>query len=211
MYKSLSFFGKLISFILLVIAMILIQNYNIFLLICGMIFILSFINKDKKYFLISLILFLITYILNFNESVFVILRISLVILYAFMIESSLLSLEKRYLYDKLFYRNRTSKKLKGYVYRYYYNDIFNKNNIMNRRIDKYLDVSEKNKYKKYLKKQTEVRSCLEVDNLYLLDRIRYDRFYSSKKSRLSFNWNNYDNFYIAVSLLLFVLVVVLGR
>ena len=49
MYKSLSFYGKFLSFILLVIAMVLLRNYNIFLLICGMIFILSFLNKNRLY------------------------------------------------------------------------------------------------------------------------------------------------------------------
>ena len=55
------------------------------------------------------------------------------------------------------------------------------------------------------------KANVEIDNLYLLDRIRFDRFYSSKKSKLTFSWNNYDNFYLSVSLILFVLVVVIGR
>lgn len=209
MYKSLCFYGKLVSFILLVIAMVIIQNYNIFLLVCGMVFILSFINKKKRYFFLCLILFLSTYILNFNDIIFIVLRVLLVIVYALIIESSLLSLEKRYLYDKLFYRNKNSSKIKGYIRKYYYKDLLNNNIEANRRIEKYLDNPDK--YKKYLKTQAEKKAFIEIDNLYLLDRIRYDRFYNRKKSRLPFTWNNYDNFYIAVSLLLFVLVVVLGR
>lgn len=209
MYKSLSFYGKLVSFVLLVIAMVVIKSYNIFLLVCGMVFILSFINKDKKYFFLSLILFLSTYILSFNDITFIVLRVLLVVVYALIIESSLLSLEKRYLYDKLFYRNRTSKKLRGYIRKYYYKDLLNNNIEANKRIEKYLDNPDK--YKKYLNSQATRKAYLEVDNLYLLDRIRYDRFYNSKKSKLPFTWNNYDNFYIAVSLLLFVLVIVLGR
>ena len=139
MYRSLSFYGKLVSFILLVIAMALVNNYNIFLLICGMVFILSFINKDKKYFVISLILFLCTYIFSFNKIVFIVLKVLLVIVYAMIIESSLLSLEKRYLYDKLFYRNSTSVKLKGYIRKYYYNDLVNSNVEASKRVEKYLD------------------------------------------------------------------------
>lgn len=209
MYRSLSFYGKLVSFILLVIAMFLIKNYNIFLLVCGMVFILSFINKDKKYFLVSLILFLATYILEFNDIIFIVLRILLIVVYALIIESSLLSLEKRFLYDKLFYRNRTSKKLRGYIRKYYYKDLLNNNMESNKRIEKYLENPDK--YSKYLKRQAERKAHIEIDSLYLLDRIRYDRFYNRKKSKLPFTWNNYDNFYIAISLLLFVLVIVLGR
>jgi len=209
MYKSLCFYGKLVSFILLVIAMIIIKDYNIFLLICGMVFILSFINKKKRYFFFCLILFLSTYILKFNDVSFLVLRILLIIAYALIIESSLLSLEKRYLYDKLFYRNKNSNKIKGYIRKYYYKDLVNSNMEANKRIEKYLVNPDK--YKKYLKLQAEKKAYVEIDNLYLLDRIRYDRFFSKKKSRLPFTWNNYDNFYIAVSLFLFVLVVVLGR
>jgi len=209
MYKSLCFYGKLVSFILLVIAMIIIKDYNIFLLICGMVFILSFINKKKRYFFLCLILFLSTYILKFNDVSFLVLRILLIIAYALIIESSLLSLEKRYLYDKLFYRNKNSNKIKGYIRKYYYKDLVNSNMEANKRIEKYLVNPDK--YKKYLKLQAEKKAYVEIDNLYLLDRIRYDRFFSKKKSRLPFTWNNYDNFYIAVSLFLFVLVVVLGR
>lgn len=208
MYKSLSFYGKLVSFVLLAVAMIVIQNYNIFLLICGMVFIFSFINKDKKYFFLSLILFLATYILDYNDIIFIVLRVFLVIVYGLIIESSLLSLEKRFLYDKLFYRNSTSKKLKGYIRKYYYKDLLNINIDGNKRIEKYLDNPEK--YKKYLNTQAANKANVEIDNFYLLDRIRYDRFYNRKKSKLPFNWNNYDNFYIAVSLLLFILVIVLG-
>lgn len=209
MYRSLSFYGKLVSFILLVIAMVLVNNYNIFLLICGMVFILSFINKDKKYFVISLILFLCTYIFSFNKIVFIVLKVLLVIVYAMIIESSLLSLEKRYLYDKLFYRNSTSVKLKGYIRKYYYNDLVNSNVEASKRVEKYLDNPEK--YKRFLYNQSCKKANVELDNLYLLDRIRYDRFFSSKKSKLPFNWNNYDNLYIGISLMLFVLVIVLGR
>ena len=85
MYKGLSFYGKLVSFILLVIAMIIIKSYNIFLLVSGMIFIVSFVNKDKKCFLLSLALFLLTYILEFNDISFIIMRGLLVIIYALII------------------------------------------------------------------------------------------------------------------------------
>lgn len=209
MYKSLSFYGKLVSFLLLVIAMIIIKNYNIFLLVCGMIFILSFINKDKKYFLMGLVLFLLTYILNYNVIVFIILRILLVILYALIIESSLLSLEKRYLYDKLFYRNSTSKKLRQYMKKYYYRDVLNSKMNDNKRIEKYLKDS--NKYRKFLERQAIKKANIEIDNFYLLDRIRFDRFFTKKRSKLTFSWNNYDNLYISVSLILFVIVIVFGR
>lgn len=209
MYKSLCFYGKLVSFILLVIAMVIINNYNIFLLVCGMVFILSFINKKKGYFFLCLILFLSTYLIEFNDITFIVLRILLIIAYALIIESSLLSLEKRYLYDKLFYRNKNSNKIKGYICKYYYRDLYNNNMESNKRIEKYLDNPDK--FKKYLKTQAEKKAYVEIDNLYLLDRIRFDRFFNKKKSRLPFSWNNYDNFYIAVSLFLFVLVVVLGR
>lgn len=209
MYKSLCFYGKLVSFILLVIAMVIINNYNIFLLVCGMVFILSFINKKKRYFFLCLILFLSTYLIEFNNITFIVLRILLIIAYALIIESSLLSLEKRYLYDKLFYRNKNSNKIKGYIRKYYYRDLYNNNMESNKRIEKYLDNPDK--FKKYLKTQAEKKAYVEIDNLYLLDRIRFDRFFNKKKSRLPFSWNNYDNFYIAVSLFLFVLVVVLGR
>ena len=209
MYMSLCFYGKLVSFILLVIAMVIINNYNIFLLVCGMVFILSFINKKKRYFFLCLILFLSTYLIEFNDITFIVLRILLIIAYALIIESSLLSLEKRYLYDKLFYRNKNSNKIKGYICKYYYRDLYNNNMESNKRIEKYLDNPDK--FKKYLKTQAEKKAYVEIDNLYLLDRIRFDRFFNKKKSRLPFSWNNYDNFYIAVSLFLFVLVIVLGR
>ena len=209
MYRSLSFFGKLVSFILLVVAMVILKNYNVFLLICGMVFILSFINKEKKYFIFCFLLFLATYFVNYNEVTFIIFKVLLVCSYALIIESSLLSLEKRYLYDKLFYRNSTSKKLRGYMKKYYYKDIVDKNIENNKRIGKYLE--DENKYNKYLTSQAEKKAEIEVDNIYLIDRIRFDRFFSKKKSRLSFSWNNYDNVYICVSLLLFVIVLVLGR
>ena len=188
MYKSLCFYGKLVSFILLVIAMVIINNYNIFLLVCGMVFILSFINKKKRYFFLCLILFLSTYLIEFNDITFIVLRILLIIAYALIIESSLLSLEKRYLYDKLFYRNKNSNKIKGYIRKYYYRDLYNNNMESNKRIEKYLDNPDK--FKKYLKTQAEKKAYVEIDNLYLLDRIRFDRFFNKKKSRLPFSWNN---------------------
>ena len=209
MYKSLSFYGKIVSFVLLVIAMVIIKSYNIFLLVSGMIFIVSFVNKDKKCFLLSLALFLLTYILEFNNISFILLRVLLVIVYALIIESSLLSLEKRFLYDKLFYGNRTSKKVREYIKKYYYKDILNNNIESNRRIEKYLKDPEM--YDNFLNRQAKKKANVEIDNFYLLDRIRFDRFYSKKKSKLTFSWNNYDNVYLAISLILFVLVVIIGR
>jgi len=209
MYKSLSFYGKLVSFVLLVIAMIIIKSYNIFLLVSGMIFIVSFVNKDKKCFFLSLALFLLTYILEFNNISFILFRILLVIIYALIIESSLLSLEKRYLYDKLFYSNKNSKKVREYVKKYYYKDILEKNIYYNKKIEKYL--KDPGMYSVFLNRQAKKKTNVEIDNFYLLDRIRFDRFYSRKKSKLTFSWNNYDNFYLAISLILFVLVVIIGR
>ena len=209
MYKSLSFYGKLVSFILLVIAMVIIKSYNIFLLVSGMIFIVSFVNKDKKCFFLSLALFLLTYILEFNNISFIIFRVLLVLVYALIIESSLLSLEKRFLYDKLFYGNRTSKKVREYIKKYYYKDLLSNNIESNKRIEKYLKDPEM--YDGFLNRQAKKKTNVEIDNFYLLDRIRFDRFYSKKKSRLTFSWNNYDNVYLAISLILFVLVVIIGR
>ena len=209
MYNSFSFYGKIVSFVLLVIAMVIIKSYNIFLLVSGMIFIVSFVNKDKKCFLLSLALFLLTYILEFNNISFILLRVLLVIIYALIIESSLLSLEKRFLYDKLFYGNRTSKKVREYIKKYYYKDILNNNIESNKRIEKYLKDPEM--YDNFLNRQAKKKANVEIDNFYLLDRIRFDRFYSKKKSKLTFSWNNYDNVYLAISLILFVLVVIIGR
>ena len=208
MYKSLSFYGKLLSFILLVIAMILLKNYNIFLLICGMIFILSFLNKNRLYFLLCLVLFVATYLIPFSEISFYILKIVLIVLYALIIESSLLSLEKRYLYDILFYRNSTTKQLKKCIKRYYYKDVISSIENDNVSIQKYL--FDKDKYKNFLKEESKNKAEIELDNLYLIDKLRYDRYYTSKKSKLTFSWNNYDNLYMALSLILFVIVIVFG-
>ena len=208
MYKSLSFYGKFLSFILLVVAMVLLRNYNLFLLICGMIFILSFLNKNRLYFLLSLALFIATYIIPFNEISFIVLKVLLIITYALIIESSLLSLEKRYLYDKLFYRNSTTKQLKKCIKRYYYKDVMNDITNDNNTIQKYL--YDKDKYKVQLKEEAKKKSEIELDNLYLIDKLRYDRYFTSKKSKLTFSWNNYDNLYIALSLVLFVIVIVFG-
>ena len=208
MYKSLSFYGKLLSFILLVVAMVLLRNYNIFLLICGMIFILSFLNKNRLYFLLCLVLFVATYLIPFSEISFYILKIVLIVLYALIIESSLLSLEKRYLYDILFYRNSTTKQLKKCIKRYYYKDVISSIENDNVSIQKYL--FDKDKYKNFLKEESKNKAEIELDNLYLIDKLRYDRYYTSKKSKLTFSWNNYDNLYMALSLILFVIVIVFG-
>ena len=196
------------SFILLVIAMILLKNYNIFLLICGMIFILSFLNKNRLYFLLCLVLFVATYLIPFSEISFYILKIVLIVLYALIIESSLLSLEKRYLYDILFYRNSTTKQLKKCIKRYYYKDVISSIENDNVSIQKYL--FDKDKYKNFLKEESKNKAEIELDNLYLIDKLRYDRYYTSKKSKLTFSWNNYDNLYMALSLILFVIVIVFG-
>lgn len=209
MYKSLSFYGKLVSFILLVIAMVLINNYTIFLLVSGMIFIVSFLNKNRFYFILALILFLAIYLIPNTVYTFLVLRILLVILYAFIIESSLLSLEKRYLYDKLFYRNRTTKQMKKYMKKYYGKDLDSNIKDKNRTIQKYL--YDKDKYKTYLKEQAKIKENIAIDDIFLIDKMRYDRFFTSKKYKLTFSWNNYDNFYIAVTLILFVIVIVFGR
>lgn len=209
MYKSLSFFGKLISFIILVVAMIIIRNYNVFLLICGVVLILGFLNRDKKYFAFCLVIFLVTFFISYNEIMFIILRILLVITYGLIIESSLLSIEKRYLYDVLFYWNNNSKKLRGYIKTYYYRDLVDRNIDNNRRLSKYLEDDKK--YNKYLTNQAEKNAEIEIDNLYLIDRIRFDRFYSQKKNKLTFSWNNFDNLYVCVSLILLVIVLILGR
>ncbi len=209
MYKSLSFFGKLISFIILVVAMIIIKNYNVFLLICGVVLILGFLNRDKKYFAFCLVIFLVTFFISYNEIMFIILRILLVITYGLIIESSLLSIEKRYLYDVLFYWNNNSKKLRGYIKTYYYRDLVDRNIDNNKRLSRYLEDDKK--YNKYLTNQAEKKAEIEIDNLYLIDRIRFDRFYSQKKNKLTFSWNNFDNLYVCVSLILLVIVLILGR
>jgi hypothetical protein len=66
-------------------------------------------------------------------------------------------------------------------------------------------------YDNFLNRQAKKKANVEIDNFYLLDRIRFDRFYTKKKSKLTFSWNNYDNLYISISLLLFVIVIIFGR
>ena len=75
-------------------------------------------------------------------------------------------------------------------------------------VQKYL--YEKDKYKTFLKEEAKAKAEIELDNLYLIDKLRYDRYFTSKKSKLTFSWNNYDNLYIALSLILFVIVIVFG-
>ena len=209
MYKSLSFFGKVVSLVLLIIAMVIIKNYNIFLLICGMVFLVSFINKDNKYFFFCLLLFIYTYLSTYNEVTFIVLKVLLVGIYALIIESSLMSLEKRYLYDLFFYRSKSSKRLRNYIKKYYYRELYNNNVENNQKINKY--VTNTKKYNKYLDNEVSKKTEKEIDDLYLVDRVRYDHYFNHKKGRITFAWNNYDNFYIAVSLVLFVITFVFGR
>jgi SAM-dependent methyltransferase len=169
----------------------------------------SFVNCDARDYVIDLDITGAYFFNPFNDISFILLRVLLVMVYALIIESSLLSLEKRYLYDKLFYGNRTSKKVREYIKKYYYQDLLNKNIRENKRIEKYLKDPEM--YNGFLNRQAKKKTNVEIDNFYLLDRIRFDRFYNRKKSKLTFSWSNYDNFYLAISLILFVLVVIIGR
>ena len=155
-----------------------------------------------------LVLFVSTYLIPYSEITFLVLKLVLIILYALIIESSLLSLEKRYLYDILFYRNNTTKQLKKCIKRYYYKDVLSTIENDNISIQKYL--FDKDKYKSFLKEETKNKAEIELDSLYLIDKLRYDRYYASKKSKLTFSWNNYDNLYMALSLVLFVIVIVFG-
>ncbi len=210
MFKDISFYNKIISLILLVIALVLVQNYSVFLLICGLVLVLAFINKKIGLLIVNIINFALVYFLGSDPTLFVVFKFILPIIYIFVIEDSLYIVEKRFLYDSLFYRNRS--KVKDYMKKYYWDKCYEKNMGNLDQVTKYLDNSrDVRKFKGYIEDEAYDKTKKDINRKYLIDKIRYDRYFTKKRNFLINEWGLNDTFFLGLNIAVLLLVVFLGR
>jgi len=199
MFKKISFVIKMISLVLLVIMCFFVNN-GFLIILSGIIIIISLMNKKKNLIYSSFLLMILSIFLGWILGFRIIIKIALIINYLMLIESSLASVDKRLLYDIFLYRK---KKNKDGIKRYYEETL--KDNYR----------GELSKYKKY---NSGIENNIDkevidssIDHLYLIDKMRFDRFYNKKRIILNKSINYYDKLYISVNILIVIMGIMFGR
>ncbi len=157
-------------------------------------------NKKKNLIYSSLLLMTLSVFLGWILGFRIIIKIALIIDYLMLIESSLALVDKRLLYDMFLYRK---KKNKDGIKRYYEENL--KDNYR----------GELSKYKKY---NTGIENSINkevidssINQLYLIDKMRFDRFYNRKKIIFNKKINYYDKLYISGNVLIVIIGIMFGR
>lgn len=201
--KDLNIINKLLTIILLGILLYFSYDDIIFYLICC-IGIVALINVKKRLWVILFILPIVMIIIEFESNLVSVHNLcALLMIFGFVVVfvSSLTVDERRYVFDKTFYKWKDYKKTRKHLYKCYYDKCFN-NNI--NEVPKYNRLSN---YKS-LTKQANIKSMNDLDEIYVLNRLRFYQLYSKKRVSFPDKWKKYDTFYLITMVVVCILLLV---
>lgn len=202
--KELNLYSKLIGLILMMLSIILVKNvYLVFALVVISI-IVSAILKNFESLQMSIILIVIAMFYYLHP--FLLILVKLLLLYVFYLnmKSMTRTKEKRYIIDKLFYRSKSKTAMNLYLNNCFKNKKFNNNLDVYNTIDKYT----RRKYSKYIVNQALIKTNYDMQDIYYRSKLSFYKFYNKKTTILNMKWDNTDNTFLLLTILIFVLVLI---
>lgn len=201
--KELNIINKLLTIVLIGISLYFCNN-DVYIYVLCCIGLICCLNYRCWYGLIFFIFPIIGVISGITIDYFDIGRLyylSIMIGEVIIVVRSLTEIEKRYIFDKTMYKYKNYKKMRKHLNKWYYKDKFNENMESMR---KYNNASNY----KLLVSQAHIKTKKDLDDIYILNRIRFYQLYSTKRPMFPDVWRKYDTIYLVAIVLIFVIILI---
>lgn len=202
--KSLNLYNKLFSLIVMLIAIILADQFYIVFTLIIISLVMSILLKDYdglQLVIISIIVSLFYYIHPF---LLIFVKVVLVGIFFILTRSMISKKEKRFLLEKITYLVKGNKTFRFYLDHCYKKDLFNQNLCVYDNLDKY----QRRKNSKYMISEVAKKTNLDMQDYATLNKIRFFGMFNKKTSMIKHSWNKDDNTLCLLSLLVFILVII---
>ncbi len=204
-FSELNLFNKIISLICVLLSLCFVRNLIFIYVIIGAIILMTLLIKNYNALLYMIIPIVLSFFVNgYNYTyMMIIIKMLIMIVHIFNILFIISSKERMYLLNALFYSG--NKKARSFIFnRRYYKKVKAKNK------KNFLTVKEKLEpkimYSNYINNRIKENTKSELNDIYLINRIRFYNYYKVRKSMLKLSWINLDNTFLLVNVLLFVVI-----
>lgn len=191
--KELNLINKLLTIIFVSLALLLIDNDMVFLVLSSIGILYCLYSKK----IMPLILFVIS-VVGYNIwNPFNLIYDFLLILGFIILVDSTFSIEQRqYLFDKTMYRLKSFKRTKKHLKKCYYNQCLSNNMA---KMEKYNSLINSN----FLNRQVVLKTNKDLNDMYLLFRLRFYQIYNKKTTLFPDRWKKCDTIYLLVLITVF--------
>lgn len=199
--KNLNLINKILTIILVSIIVLVTGNDMVFLILAstGIIYCL-YSRKFVLMFIFILSVVLEVVAVNFDflriykiYDVILILGLIMLIIGNFSLD------QRRYLFDRFMYRFKNSKKTKKHLRKCYYAECLSKNL---EEVSKYNNLTNS----KFLHKQAVLKTTKDLNDIYLLYKLRFYQIYNKKSPLFPDRWTRNDTFYLIVVITIFCML-----
>lgn len=186
-----SFFAKLICLLIIIISIIITKNVYFLFLFLFIIGFISVLNNYIPVYILTIIDIFILSLLNNIPFFYYIYKFLIIVIYILYFTYRLDFYQKKYLYEKIFYRfNNTKWFIELIFYDKKYNENFEKVNTNNK-----LD-----------KKEIERKTLCDMNDIYYLSRLKFYKYNNKKSYYVKFRLSKQDYIYIFVCFIIFLLM-----
>ena len=199
--KKLSMINKFITVILLGISLYFNSSIMLKYFVFGFI-IVCFLNlrclKLAIFYLIVLLFMFFNINIWFDSERFyyLVMFIGIIIL----MFKSLSIMQKRYIFDNTLYKSKDMKLIKKHLYSCYYDDVLD-NNI------KDIEGVINSDNHKYLTNQINMKTKKDLEDLYVLNRIRFYGLYDRKRTIFPDRWGKVDTLYLGLIIIISFIII----
>lgn len=200
--RELNIINKILTMILVSIV-IFVTNNDMLVYIVSSIGIIYCVNSKKLVLVLFFVISIVGKVADISldlielDKVF---DLILVIGFNLLVMDTFTIVQKRYVFDKTFYRLKDYKKTKKHFESCYYNSCLKSNKDQ---ISKYSTLINN----KYLNKQALLKTKQDLNDIYLLNKLRFYQIYDKKRSLFPDKWMKNDTLYLLIMLTLFSMII----
>lgn len=199
--KELNLTNKILTIVLVCLGVLLTNNDMVFLLLSSIGIVYSV--SSKRFILLLFFVFsIVVYTININFSFLYIYNICdllLILSFTALVISTFSISQRQYIFDRTMYRLKSYKKTKKHLKNCYYDECL-KRNID--KMDKYNNLVNT----KFLNKQAGLKTNKDLDDIYLLYKLRFYQIYNKKNPLFPDRWKKSDTLYLLFIVTMFCMV-----
>ena len=200
--ENLNLFAKLIGLILIVLSILFVDRPLLVFSLIGLNILLSFILKNYESLQLSIILVVISMFYYLHPFLLVIVKLLLLYSFYLIIRNMTNNNEKRYIIDKVLYKDKSIKSTKFYLNSCFKNKKFSQNMWSFDSIDKLT----RRKYSSYIVKEAEKKTSYDLQDIYYRHKLSFYKIDDNKTTILDMKWDIWDSVFLLIAIILFVLV-----
>lgn len=200
--ENLNLFSKIIGLILIVLSVLLVDRPLLVFCLIGFAILLSMLIKNYESLQLSMILIVISMFYYLHPFLLVIVKFLLLYDFYLIIKTMTNNNEKRYIIDKILYKDKSIASTKFYLNSCFKNKKFSRNMLVYDNIDKLT----RRKYSSYIVKQAEIKTHYDLQDIYYRHKLSFYKLNDKKTTILDMKWDMLDNIFLILPSILFILV-----